>query len=169
MQVRAPDYDDWTLNGDIIVRHPCTGYRHELSSMGVRVDAEVLKKQLEHRGMSDRLQLDYHKAIVEEQLPLCIGGGIGISRLLMLLLQRGHIGEVQVRFFFFILITKKKGTFYLSFALELAVAGCCEHDSVRGELLAIVMSSMGLHALNLGKVQQNVLVSPVHSRGCLPI
>jgi hypothetical protein len=96
VQVRAPDYDDWTLNGDIMVRHPKTGYRHELSSMGIRVDAAALEKQLAHRNMSERLQLAYHKAIMDHTLPLCMGGGIGISRLLMLLLQRGHIGEVQV-------------------------------------------------------------------------
>lgn len=96
VQVRAPDYDDWNLNGDIIVRHPCTGYRHELSSMGIRVDAAALEKQLAHRGMSAKLQLHYHKAIMEGRLPVCMGGGIGVSRLLMLLLQRGHVGEVQV-------------------------------------------------------------------------
>jgi len=95
-EVRAPDYDDWNLNGDIIVRHPVTGYRHELSSMGIRVDADSLRKQLEHRGMEDRAKLAFHKKILDDELPLCIGGGIGISRMLMLLLQRGHIGEVQV-------------------------------------------------------------------------
>jgi aspartate--ammonia ligase len=86
----------WTLNGDIMVMHPVTGYRHELSSMGIRVDREALEKQLEHRGMSKLLELQFHKAIMDGKLPPCIGGGIGISRLLMLLLQRGHIGEVQV-------------------------------------------------------------------------
>ena len=75
VQVRAPDYDDWLLNGDIIVRHPHTGYRHELSSMGIRVDAGALEKQLAHRGMSGRLNLDYHKAIMDGKLPLCMGGG----------------------------------------------------------------------------------------------
>lgn len=64
--------------------------------MGIRVNAAALQKQLEHRNMSNRLQLEYHKSVVDGQLPLCMGGGVGISRLLMLLLQRGHIGEVQV-------------------------------------------------------------------------
>lgn len=95
-EVRAPDYDDWTLNGDIIVKHPATGYRHELSSMGIRVDRAAMEAQLAHRGQSERSSLAYHKAVIDGALPLCMGGGIGISRLLMLLLQRGHVGEVQV-------------------------------------------------------------------------
>lgn len=86
----------WTLNGDIIVKHPVTGYRHELSSMGVRVDKAAMEAQLEHRGMTERMNLAFHKAVMDGTLPLCMGGGIGISRLLMLLLQRGHVGEVQV-------------------------------------------------------------------------
>eukprot|EP01013_Petalomonas_cantuscygni_P037093 TRINITY_DN67858_c0_g1_i1.p1 TRINITY_DN67858_c0_g1~~TRINITY_DN67858_c0_g1_i1.p1 ORF type:complete len:396 (-),score=88.63 TRINITY_DN67858_c0_g1_i1:547-1734(-) len=94
-EVRAPDYDDWRLNGDIMVLHPVTGYRHELSSMGIRVDAESLRRQCEHRQMSDRLEGGYHRAVLEGRLPSCIGGGVGISRLAMLLLQKAHIGEVQ--------------------------------------------------------------------------
>jgi len=95
-EVRSPGYDDWNLNGDIIVRHPLTEYRHEISSMGIRVDKDTLMKQLEHRGMLDQKDLDFFKAVREEKLPFCYGGGIGISRLLMLLLRTCHIGEVQV-------------------------------------------------------------------------
>jgi aspartate--ammonia ligase len=83
------------LSGDIIVKHPLTQYRHELSSMGIRVDKESLLKQLEHRGVSHEASLPYQKAVLEDRLPLSYGGGIGISRLLMLLLRTGHIGEVQ--------------------------------------------------------------------------
>eukprot|EP00635_Sarcinochrysidales_sp_CCMP3193_P012377 CAMPEP_0118891378 /NCGR_PEP_ID=MMETSP1166-20130328/1414_1 /TAXON_ID=1104430 /ORGANISM="Chrysoreinhardia sp, Strain CCMP3193" /LENGTH=371 /DNA_ID=CAMNT_0006830037 /DNA_START=87 /DNA_END=1202 /DNA_ORIENTATION=+ len=95
-EVRSPSYDDWNLNGDIIVHHPVTGYRHELSSMGIRVDAETLKAQLQHRNMTDLLQKPYHAAVVKDELPLSIGGGIGISRLVMLLLQTAHVGEVSI-------------------------------------------------------------------------
>jgi len=95
-EVRAPDYDDWTLNGDIIVKHPLTGYRHELSSMGIRVDKDALLKQLEHRGVSHRKDLPFQQAVIHEQLPFSYGGGLGVSRMLMLLLRTGHIGEVQV-------------------------------------------------------------------------
>jgi aspartate--ammonia ligase len=95
-EVRSPGYDDWNLNGDIIVRHPLTEYRHELSSMGIRVDKESLWKQLEHRGVLHEANLDYQKAVLADQLPLSYGGGLGISRLLMLLLRTGHIGEVSV-------------------------------------------------------------------------
>ena len=84
------------MNGDIMVRHPLTEYRHELSSMGIRVDKESLLKQLEHRGVSHEANLDFQKAVIEERLPFSYGGGIGISRLLMLLLRTCHIGEVQV-------------------------------------------------------------------------
>ena len=82
-------------SGDIIVKHPLTEYRHELSSMGIRVDKESLLKQLDHRGVSHEATLGFQKAVVENRLPLSYGGGIGISRLLMLLLRTGHIGEVQ--------------------------------------------------------------------------
>lgn len=94
-EIRAPDYDDWSLNGDIMVKHPVTGYRHELSSMGIRVDAKSLRSQLKERNMEDRMTLPFHKAVLEGKLPQTIGGGIGITRLAMLLLRTGHIGECQ--------------------------------------------------------------------------
>lgn len=78
------------------VKHPVTGYRHELSSMGIRVDAQSMLAQLAHRGMNDRIPLPYHQGVINSTLPFTIGGGIGISRLLMLLLQTAHIGQVQV-------------------------------------------------------------------------
>lgn len=95
-EVRSPGYDDWNLNGDIMVKHPLTGYRHELSSGGIRVNKESLLKQLEHRGKTHEANLDFQKAVIEGRLPFSYGGGIGISRLLMLLLRTCHIGEVQV-------------------------------------------------------------------------
>lgn len=95
-EVRSPGYDDWNLNGDIMCMHPLTEYRHEISSMGIRVDKESLLAQLEHRGMMDEAELDFFKAVIEERVPFSYGGGIGISRLAMLLLRTGHIGEVQV-------------------------------------------------------------------------
>jgi aspartate--ammonia ligase len=95
-EVRSPGYDDWNLNGDIIVKHPLTGYRHEISSMGIRVDRESLLAQLESRNMMYEAELDFFKAVLEERVPYSYGGGLGISRLLMLLLRTGHIGEVQV-------------------------------------------------------------------------
>lgn len=78
-----------------MVRHPLTEYRHELSSGGIRVDKEALLKQLEHRGALDETKLDFQNAVMEERVPFSYGGGIGISRLLMLLLRMGHIGQVQ--------------------------------------------------------------------------
>ncbi len=96
-EVRSPGYDDWNLNGDIMVYHPITEYRHELSSMGIRVDRDSLLKQLEHRKFLEKERhLEYFKAVLEDRLPFSYGGGLGISRLLMLLLRTGHIGEVQV-------------------------------------------------------------------------
>ena len=95
-EVRSPGYDDWNLNGDILVYHPLTEYRHELSSMGIRVDKESLLKQLEHRGMMHQSKLDFFQAVLKDRVPHSYGGGLGISRLLMLLLRTGHIGEVQV-------------------------------------------------------------------------
>jgi aspartate--ammonia ligase len=95
-EVRSPGYDDWNLNGDIMVRHPLTECRHELSSGGIRVNKESLLKQLEHRGVSHEADLDFQKAVIEGRLPFSYGGGLGISRLLMLLLRTCHIGEVQV-------------------------------------------------------------------------
>ncbi len=92
---RSPDYDDWTLNGDILVWNEVLGCAFELSSMGIRVDAESLLRQLEADGKTDRLQYEYHKGIMNNTLPLTIGGGIGQSRLCMYMLEKAHIGEVQ--------------------------------------------------------------------------
>lgn len=93
---RSPDYDDWELNGDIIVYNPILDDALELSSMGIRVSEEVLKKQLIKTDNLDRLDLDYHKKLMNGDLPYTIGGGIGQSRLCMFFLQKAHIGEVQV-------------------------------------------------------------------------
>lgn len=93
---RAPDYDDWALNGDIIFYDEVLDDSIEISSMGIRVDAESLKRQLECANALDRLTHEYHKQVMADELPLTIGGGIGQSRLCMLLLQKAHIGEVQV-------------------------------------------------------------------------
>ena len=108
-EMRAADYDDWVteitdddgkkfhgLNGDILVWNPVTRRRHELSSMGIRVNAETLKQQLEITGQLDFLKLPYHKAVINDQVPLSIGGGIGQSRTVMLLLRKAHLGEVSV-------------------------------------------------------------------------
>jgi len=107
-EMRAADYDDWVtettsgdgrpmhgLNGDILVWNPVTKRRHELTSMGIRVNPETLKKQLEISGQLDFLRLPYHKAIINNEIPLSIGGGIGQSRTFMLLLKKAHIGEVS--------------------------------------------------------------------------
>ena len=94
-EVRAPAYDDWNINGDIIVQHPLTGYRHELSSMGIRVDEKSIVEQLKHRGVAYQVDLPFNQAVIHNELPYSYGGGIGISRLLMLLLRTAHIGEVQ--------------------------------------------------------------------------
>lgn len=93
---RAPDYDDWALNGDLIFWNPILQDAFEISSMGIRVDATSLKEQLEKSGTTDRMKYKYHQQIAAGELPLTIGGGIGQSRLCMLLLQKAHIGEVQV-------------------------------------------------------------------------
>ena len=93
---RAPDYDDWELNGDILVWNDVIDCAFELSSMGIRVDAESLDRQLSELGADDRRSLTYHRMLLAEELPLTIGGGIGQSRLCMLILQKAHIGEVQV-------------------------------------------------------------------------
>jgi aspartate--ammonia ligase len=108
-EMRAADYDDWVtetvsekgrtmhgLNGDILVWNPVTKRRHELMSGGIRVNAETLRKQLEITAQLDWLKLPYHRAIVENQIPLSIGGGIGQSRTLMLVLKKAHLGEVSV-------------------------------------------------------------------------
>ena len=92
---RAPDYDDWSLNGDILFYNPVLDDSIEISSMGIRVDSATLMSQLQMAGAEDRLKYDYHKQVVAGQLPLTIGGGIGQSRLCMLLLGKAHIGEVQ--------------------------------------------------------------------------
>lgn len=92
---RAPDYDDWTLNGDIIVHNRVTDAAFEISSMGIRVDEKSLVSQLKAENALNRLELPFHKALIEGRLPLTIGGGIGQSRLCMLLLQKAHIGEVH--------------------------------------------------------------------------
>lgn len=92
---RAPDYDDWDLNGDIIVDYPLLDMGLELSSMGIRVDEESLKKQLEIAGCPERAELPFQKAILNKELPYTIGGGIGQSRICMYFLRRAHIGEVQ--------------------------------------------------------------------------
>jgi aspartate--ammonia ligase len=108
-EMRAADYDDWVtdtsaetgqdthgLNGDILVWNPVTKRRHELTSMGIRVTAETLKEQLTLSKQLDFMRLPYHQAILNEQIPLSIGGGIGQSRTLMLLLRKAHLGEVSV-------------------------------------------------------------------------
>jgi len=100
---RAPDYDDWTtstekglgLNGDIIVWYPVLKKAFEISSMGIRVDQQALKKQLEITGTTERKELYFHKKLLRGELPLSIGGGIGQSRLCMFFLRKAHIGEIQ--------------------------------------------------------------------------
>lgn len=101
---RAPDYDDWStptegnykgLNGDIVVYNPILKRSFELSSMGIRVDKTAMQRQLALRNATDRLNLKFHKALMNDELPLSMGGGIGQSRLCMLLLHKAHIGEVQ--------------------------------------------------------------------------
>lgn len=93
---RAPDYDDWSLNGDIFFWDDVLNRALEISSMGIRVDAESLARQLALCNAEDRMKYDYHRMIADGTLPLTIGGGIGQSRLCMLLLEKAHIGEVQV-------------------------------------------------------------------------
>nr|WP_297308077.1 aspartate--ammonia ligase [uncultured Flavobacterium sp.] len=101
---RAADYDDWStetelgkgLNGDLLVWNPVLKQSFELSSMGIRVDKMALLRQLEEREQTDKLKLSYHQMIMNDEIPLSIGGGIGQSRLCMFLLQKNHIGEVQV-------------------------------------------------------------------------
>jgi aspartate--ammonia ligase len=108
-EMRAADYDDWVtettsadgkpmhgLNGDILVWNHVTKRRHELTSMGIRVNKETLKKQLDMSGQLDFLKLPYHQAILNDEIPLTIGGGIGQSRTYMYLLDKAHLGEVSV-------------------------------------------------------------------------
>ena len=92
---RAPDYDDWALNADIVVYYPVLDIALELSSMGIRVDKEALLKQLEERNCMDRVNLPFHQAVINEEVPYTIGGGIGQSRICMFFLRKAHIGEVQ--------------------------------------------------------------------------
>jgi aspartate--ammonia ligase len=107
--MRAADYDDWVtetisksgqpmhgLNGDILVWNPVTKRRHELTSMGVRVTKATLVKQMEMAGLQEDLKLPYHQAILKDEIPLSIGGGIGQSRTYMYLLRKAHLGEVSV-------------------------------------------------------------------------
>ena len=93
---RASDYDDWTLNGDIMIWYPVLNKPIELSSMGIRVDSQSMERQLAQAGHSDWARLEYHALVLHNTLPLTIGGGIGQSRLCMILLHKRHIGEVQV-------------------------------------------------------------------------
>lgn len=95
---RAPDYDDWTLNGDLLFWNDLLNAPLELSSMGIRVDAESLKRQLELSSAQERMKYEYHRLVSEGVLPLTIGGGIGQSRICMLLLEKLHIGEVQASY-----------------------------------------------------------------------
>ncbi len=92
---RAPDYDDWKLNGDIVVYYPVFDSAFELSSMGIRVDEESLKEQLKKAGCEERAELPFQKAILNKELPYTVGGGIGQSRICMFFLRKAHIGEVQ--------------------------------------------------------------------------
>ena len=92
---RAPDYDDWTLNADIVVYYPLLDIALELSSMGIRVDKKALLSQLDKAGCPERAELPFQKAVIKEELPYTIGGGIGQSRICMFFLRKAHIGEVQ--------------------------------------------------------------------------
>lgn len=93
---RSPDYDDWELNGDILLWNDILEISFELSSMGIRVDSEAMDRQLRLAGADDRRELSFQKAVLNDELPYTIGGGIGQSRLCMYFLRKGHIGEVQV-------------------------------------------------------------------------
>ena len=93
---RAPDYDDWELNGDIILWNEVLDRAFELSSMGIRVDADAMERQLKKAGAEERKEMEFHKMILNDELPYTIGGGIGQSRLCMFFLRKAHIGEVQV-------------------------------------------------------------------------
>ena len=92
---RAPDYDDWELNGDIIVYYPLLDIGLELSSMGIRVDEASMRSQLAAKGESWKENLTFHRKLLAGELPLTVGGGIGQSRLCMFLLRKAHIGEIQ--------------------------------------------------------------------------
>jgi aspartate--ammonia ligase len=92
---RSPDYDDWTLNGDIIFWYPVLEMAFELSSMGIRVDEEALDRQLTLAGCDDRREKEFHKMLLGGKLPYTVGGGIGQSRICMFFLDKAHVGEVQ--------------------------------------------------------------------------
>ena len=92
---KSPDYDDWKLNGDIIVYYPLLDIALELSSMGIRVDEVSLREQLMISGCMDRAELPFQKALLNKELPYTVGGGIGQSRICMFYLRKAHIGEVQ--------------------------------------------------------------------------
>jgi aspartate--ammonia ligase len=92
---RSPDYDDWELNGDIILWNPVINKAFEISSMGIRVDETALEKQLKLAGCDERKELEYHRLLLTGKLPYTIGGGIGQSRMCMYFLKKAHIGEVQ--------------------------------------------------------------------------
>ena len=92
---RSPDYDDWNLNGDILMWNDVLNMAFEISSMGIRVDAEAMDRQLRAAGAEDRRNLPFHQAVLHDELPLSVGGGIGQSRLCMFFLKKAHIGEVQ--------------------------------------------------------------------------
>lgn len=92
---RAPDYDDWELNGDILIYYPVLDIAYEFSSMGIRVDENSLLSQIKIAGCEERLEMDFHKKLLNKELPYTIGGGIGQSRLCMFMLNKAHIGEVQ--------------------------------------------------------------------------
>ncbi len=92
---RAPDYDDWSLNGDIIVDYPVLGCAFEISSMGIRVDEDTLMSQLTKAGCEERAELEFQKALLKGELPYTVGGGIGQSRICMYYLRKAHVGEVQ--------------------------------------------------------------------------
>jgi aspartate--ammonia ligase len=93
---RAPDYDDWNLNGDIILYNRVLDIPFEISSMGIRVDRDTLLSQLKAENKEDRVKFEFHQMLLSGALPLTIGGGIGQSRLCMFLLHKAHVGEVQV-------------------------------------------------------------------------
>ena len=112
---RAPDYDDWNLNGDILFYYPMLDNVIEISSMGIRVDEETLVKQLEIRGCMDRVQMPFQKSLINKELPYTVGGGIGQSRMCMFFLKKAHIGEVQASAWpeYMIKETKENGIYLL--------------------------------------------------------
>ncbi len=93
--MRAPDYDDWDKNGDLLIWYPVLERAVEVSSMGVRVDADTMRRQLKAAGCGERAALPFHQSLLNGELPQTMGGGIGQSRICMILLHKAHIGEVQ--------------------------------------------------------------------------